>query len=199
MQAAYRSSFRGLVGCRTPRTVIYLLSDCNQYIHRRNRVRVSGRVCRGVSESTSCRAANKQSDLLLCSNGKPASFFLSSNTVDSSVDLIEYSDQYMDGRNADVLVGTMHFMVARDINRAMCVSRRYFDIASSDVVWEKVCRAYWASKHQQHWPRLNMAARPRDRSWRQRYADAERDGRRNFFHSVEELSSLTFDFRFRFM
>eukprot|EP00811_Abedinium_folium_P009389 NODE_18679_length_881_cov_9.377984.p1 GENE.NODE_18679_length_881_cov_9.377984~~NODE_18679_length_881_cov_9.377984.p1 ORF type:complete len:249 (-),score=75.04 NODE_18679_length_881_cov_9.377984:133-858(-) len=77
-------------------------------------------------------------------------------------------------------------------------SRELSRTATSDAVWRALCQARWRLcwGFAQRWATA-LAPSPRRPPWREKYRREKADARRSRL-TVEELHSLTFDFRFRF-
>ena len=86
-----------------------------------------------------------------------------------------------------------------DVQSAATVSSAFYETSSSDILWEPLCEKRWLTKACRF--HLTPARRAElltaGLSWKEQYRLHEIDGRRQRFRDAEELSTHTFDFRFR--
>ena len=101
--------------------------------------------------------------------------------------------------DADLLLSILAHADIRDLGTAAQVARRCCEAAGADALWEALCAQRWATKAKRY--HLTPARRAElgatGLGWREQYKRHEADGRRTRLKDEAELTSLTFDFRFR--
>ena len=84
-----------------------------------------------------------------------------------------------------------------DVEHARASSFSMKHVCSSDGIWRTFATNHWKTKSMAATRRFRDGLSDECTSWRERYIQAELDGRRSRITQLE-LTSLTFDFRFRF-
>jgi len=121
--------------------------------------------------------------------------------------------------SSDLLIWSLAFLQAKDV-AMFSANSALRAVAESDPVWEVLCSAFWATKHpmfhltptrrkalleeedgghENSRGSTAMAATPPParKTWRQRYKQSIKDGKRTHLTGPKALSSLVFDFRYR--
>jgi hypothetical protein len=121
--------------------------------------------------------------------------------------------------SSDLLIWSLAFLQVKDV-ASFAANSAFRAVAESDPVWEVLCAAFWATKHpmfhltptrrkallEEEDGALENTGRstataatpaPARKTWRQRYKQSIKDGKRTHLTGPKELSSLVFDFRFR--
>ena len=101
--------------------------------------------------------------------------------------------------NDDLLISVLAHADIVALGTAAKVSRRFREASAAEVLWEPLCAQRWATKAKRY--HLTPARRAElvamGLGWKDQYKRHEEDGRRRWLKNEAELSSLTFDFRFR--
>jgi hypothetical protein len=101
----------------------------------------------------------------------------------------------------DMLLYICQYLQINDSQIFSQVSKVSREICTSEAMWEMFCHIHWQTKiskyHLTSERRHELKKLYADSTWHEIYDLVEDEGSRQFFMNEEELSKLTFDYRYR--